>query len=89
MNAVEDFPAEFPLTPARAQQPLHVALVDVVADLADGLRKATTLADVNIAAGICLVELSDLLNLAAHGTDQSGQPAELAGQLVNLALKPF
>ena len=79
--SVEAFPQP-EATPDRMDQPMFVALVDVLANFCDEMRRSTTLADVNIAAGVALMELGALLNLAGHGTEQSGE-------LVNLTLKSF
>ena len=66
MNEVaEQFPQ-----PAGVQE-----LTRILFDLVDGLRQATSLTDVNVAAGIAWNALLglELVELTAHGSDQLGQ----------------
>ena len=50
-------------------------LAKILFDLVDGLRQATSLTDVNVAAGIAWNALLgvELIELLAHGSDELGQ----------------
>ena len=52
----------------------NYALGGVLLNLLDELRRATSLVDVNIAAGIAMVELAQLLG---HGPEQASQLIQL------------
>ena len=52
------------------------SVTGILVELLDGLRRATSMVDVNVAAGLAMTEL---LNLSVHGTEQ-------AGELINLVL---
>ena len=56
-------------------QPAVQELAKILFDLVDGLRQATSLTDVNVAAGIAWNALLglELIELAAHGPDELGQ----------------